>query len=281
MDKLITYYMDGNHLIRGDIDLAPLFIFSQKYGMFSIKKAWGFSLDDNSVVLEEVAHHMASLGIIRGIQSHDLPMRKFLPWLYNSLNQSVKDYVVKTGRRGNTFYSVYTPYGFVVEGTNVKETTRGLYLRIPFNKGFKENMKEDYEDMKEDPEFVPDLFLRDLREYALSSVMHYLSRNGLIYSTNLDANKITFSITIHSPTTYYLLLNTRPVNFDKRMYDIEYSKKPYPKLTSYFRTQYIRNIITKSQYIFAKEKAKELCLESAYRYEEAKKIIQDYLKEGV
>lgn len=260
---LDTYEYGKCFTLNEDIDLAPLIAFAKKYGMLSRPS----SKASNRSTLEGIKHHINSLGIMRCILSPLFPYRKFLPWLYNSLNK------IKIDLNTSIQHVVYTPYGFTaIEEKDLIKSE--LYLHIPVSHGFKQNLLDDYYEMKDDKEYIP-LFINDLREYALSSIIRYLS-SGLVYSATLDGNKIAFNASVSSPSIYYLLnIKTLNSTFNKRLYDSKYIKTPYPKLTSYFRTQCNRKKITQKQYEFAKKKAKELCSESAYRYYEAKKIIQD------
>lgn len=272
IDILLDTYEYGKcFTLNKDIDLAPLIAFAKTYGMLSRPS----SKPSNRSTLEGIKHHINSLGIMRCILSPLFPYRKFLPWLYNALNKIKID--LNTGIQ----HVIYTPYGFIaVEEKDLIKSE--LYLHIPLSYGFKQNLLEDYHEMKDDKKYIPELFINDLREYALSSMIRYLSSNGLVYSATLDGNKIAFNATVSSPSIYYLL-NIRTINstFNKRLYDFQYTKTTYPKLTSYFRTQYNRKKITQKQYEFAKKKAKELCSESAYRYYEAKKIIQDEIHDYI
>ena len=284
VDKLLSYYWFGEHLSTKDsINLGPLFSFANKYGILFEFNPRNHNF--NQTVLPAITHHMVGFWIIRACIKSDYNVRTFLPWFYNDMCKAVKNFKKQSDIKSNTYYLVSTPTGFVVEGVKLDEMMKALHLRIPFNKeGFIQNIIDDYEEMRQDPEYVPDLFLEEMKRYALESVMQYLSTKNLAYSPILDEEKITFQAIVSSPTVYYLLsmkpkkLNKQQQKLEKQQRDLAYSKKPYPKTKSYFRTQCLRNIITKDQYQRAKERARILCVDENCDYEEAKIMIQSELE---
>jgi len=272
-EKLLKYYFLGHHLNdRANITLAPIIEFASKYGILLE------SPHMNDISITTLSQHVFSFWIINAMIRPEFQPSDILPDLYKGMIQAIRDHYQQTQSRGNVvYYLVYTPNGFFVEGTTSDEIQNYLCFRIPFTHEFLHTFKDDLVEIKNYSEFYPKELMGELAGCALASIAQYLSGRKLEYRASWDGDRITFKMTTHSPTVYYLLYTKQPKIFDKRRYDKEYSQTPYARLTNYFRSRLRGGHITNSEYQFALKHGKELCKDE-YGYMEARTLIEEKLQ---
>jgi hypothetical protein len=250
--------------IRGKVNLKPLLEFFETYGMF-FEDPMARETDFKSITA-----HLYSLMLIRNILRQKSNPRRLLEKLYDAICSDQQH--DKTSE--NLYIIASRHHGFVL-GAIPKTTS--LVFRIPIT--YKETVKWVFDGLKEDPDDKEPLddFINEMRQFALESVMQYLSNAKLKYSVVLEGGPPLFESTIHSPTVFYLL-SIKPCSFNKQEYDNRYSKRPYARASDYFRKQFKAAHITRTQYDYCRKRAKKLIKEDQLPYHKAVDTIKEELR---
>ncbi|SFM11507.1 hypothetical protein [Pelosinus propionicus] len=272
---LINYYKLGNNLTIGkNVNLEPLFDFASTYGMIAEK--WINHDAKNCSSLNLLIDHINTAMIISDIMSKNIKDKVTFPSIYNNLVNAVKNYT--SCKKDSTYYCLFQNNRMVVAGTKELDIEKlGLYFTFPVTMQMLKYIREEYEEA-EDTHEPYDMFIDDLRISAVQSIVRNIERK-IKLKTVTDGAKIHFIGIINSPTAYQLLcLKPNTSKYDKKEYQREYCKKTYPKLSSYFRSKYYNQKISKEQYEKALELAKVECNDakktnSYPKYESIKKYI--------